>query len=466
MNRPIFDPRRHSTAQQNPELALVRASLKPPAHLLPVTGLAYACMLPRDLTFEIAEISFSPIRLIVLLMVPALLVLLNRQPIRLSRLDLVLLFVVVWHGIASYVMDGVPRVFSRGLAISIEMLLIYLCGRVGFKTHQDFQRFLILLLPGIVLVGSLLFLEAVSHRPIARPFLASVSGAPDPVVMTDTRLGLMRASGPFSHPILAGVFFASLVPLYWAAMSALPRLRVTGITAASAGLFTLSSGPILAYLLGAAAMVALVLQRLSRVPLLLLSAFASAFLLIVLQFGTESGAVKFVVRYLTLSPGSGQYRERIWEYGSIEVMNNVWFGTGDRDWVRPIWMVQDTIDAYWLYEAMKFGLPASLGMLVLAIGAIFALGRSSFLLPPSPARNMHIGIAITLGMLIFSGFTVHLWEGPAALFILLLGAAVSLTHASRVRFAHLRTKARDEARTAPHRPHATKPKAAFHRQAP
>jgi len=405
----------------------IRSALRIEAHLFPLVVIAYTCLLPRELIFQVGPIEFDPTRTGAVLMTPFALAVLKRRPIRFSPLDFLAAFVFAWYLIAAYAVDGFPSGAIRGLGYASSTALVYLIARVGIRTHEDFRRLLILLLPGLFLAGLLIFVESITHTIFVRPLIGELVGRPPPNTVDTVRLGLMRGSGPFTHPILGGVFLAALLPVYWAAFGNLPRLRLVGMGVAMFGFFSLSSAAILALVIGVGGIFAVQLQRLTRIPLLLLGGLATAVLVLALEIVTKYGALHFLLRYLTLNAGTARYRTSIWEHATLEVVNHPLFGIGERDWVRPLWMIRESIDAYWLFIAMRYGLPASVGMFLLALSVVALCVRSAAFLPKSPARDMHVGVAISVSVLIFSAFTVHLWEGILSLFLILIASGIALS---------------------------------------
>ncbi|MEM7703260.1 MAG: O-antigen ligase family protein [Pseudomonadota bacterium] len=405
----------------------IRSALRIESHLFPLVVIAYTCLLPRELIFQIGPIEFDPTRTGAVLMTPFALAILKRRPVKFSPLDILATFVFTWYLIAAYTVDGFPNGAIRGLGYASSTALVYLIARVGIRTHEDFRRLLILLLPGLFLAGLLIFIESITHTIFVRPLIGELVGRPPPSTVDTVRLGLMRGSGPFTHPILGGVFLAALLPVYWAAFGNLPRLRIVGMGVAIFGFFSLSSAAILALAIGVSAILALKLQRLTRIPLFLLGGLATAAIVLALEVVTKYGALHFLLRNLTLNAGTARYRTSIWEHATLEVMNHPLFGIGGRDWIRPLWMIRESVDAYWLFIAMRYGLPASVGMFLLALCVVVLCVRSAAFLPKSPARDMHVGVAISVSVLVFSAFTVHLWEGILSLFLILIASGIALS---------------------------------------
>ncbi|MEL6486657.1 MAG: hypothetical protein AAFQ13_05875 [Pseudomonadota bacterium] len=422
-----------SSSGRTQSLRTLVSSLRPDFHLIPAIILAYTCFLPRELWFEIGGIPFSPTRFAALLLFPVLLVIVKRQPLRFSPIDLLAGAFFLWFLIAAYMVDGYQLALDRGLSVSVDRMLIYLIGRVSMRSHEDFRKLLVIILPGAFLAGFFMMVEAVSRTHILRPLVAEIFGRPPPDIQVDFRFSFLRAVGPFYHPILAGLFLVALVPLSWGALKGLPRIRPIGMSIGLFSLFALSSGPFLALAFGLGSITALVLQRGLRIPFLALAAAAGVVGILALEFATKSGALSFVIRYMALGSGSARYRTFIWEYGGIEVMNHPWFGIGARDWIRPIWMVKESVDAYWLVLAMQYGLPSAILGFVLPLSTVFVLWRSGLRLPISPARDMQNGIIISIAMFMICGFTVNIWDSASTLFLLLTAIGISLSQVANER---------------------------------
>src|SRR3546814_13280900 len=102
--------------------------------------------------------------------------------------------------------------------------------------------------------------ESVARAPLVRPAMASIFGAlpfyyggeevADLTLAPSFRFGLLRAAGPFSHAILAGLFLASLLPIY--AMSGIRGWpKKSGVLVSLLGVLSWSSAAILGLLIGA-----------------------------------------------------------------------------------------------------------------------------------------------------------------------------------------------------------------------
>jgi len=279
-------------------------------------------------------------------------------------------------------------------------------------------------------------LESVTQTRFIRAGAASIFGSlgqaeygadVGPFKEADIRYGLMRATGPFSHPILAGVFFAGLMPLYYfSPLRGWPRL--VGLASGVGAIFTLSSSAFLGIFIFIVLAVYDWLQK--RVSFLNWPVFlaATAAVLAALQVVTKSGLIAVLIRY-TVNPATGYYRLLIWEYGSRSVAKHPLFGIGYEPFEKLKWMT-DSIDTIWLAIAVRNGLPPALllgGAVVLAIvGLALFVSRSV-----TSDGRICLGIAITLTIFFVLGFTVSFFGGMLIWFVILIGVGTTFGQFAR-----------------------------------
>ena len=400
-----------------------------PARLLPMLLVAYACLLPRELSLVIEGATLQPYRLALIVVTPFALAFLARQPTRPSIMDFFALFASAWFVVALYMASSLSVALVTGTSYALDFGLAYLVGRAAVRQPGDLRLLFTWLLPGLIALLLLLMAESLSHRMLLRPFLADLLNLPDPYIYFRLRFGLLRAMGPFPHPILAGVFLAGALPLAWY-LAHNHWQRALGLLAAAGAIFSVSAAAILGLLIGVGMIAAETLQRLTRLPIFLFAGAYLALALAAIKAGSESGVISFLIRYLTLDQGSGYYRLWIWEFGGAEALAHPWFGLGQRDWARPIGMESNSVDAYWLALAMFYGFPAVAGALGVMGGTVVALARTQRLRAPAD-RQVAFAIIAFITIAALSGLTVHLWEGLHAWIILLCGAGVSIVASAR-----------------------------------
>ncbi|MGQ7829923.1 O-antigen ligase family protein [Altererythrobacter sp. Z27] len=395
-----------------------------PWHVWPAILVGYAAMMPRELAISIGSANLDPYRLVLLATLPLMIRQLVKAPLRPHWIDLVAAIVSLWVLVSLLVHEPFARAMETGLALSLDFGLAYLIGRVSIRRSKDFQQLFMALLPGLALITLVLFAESVAYRHLLRPFVASMVGLPPPEIHDQARLGLYRATGPFPHPILGGVFLATLLPIAWFTLDD-RRFRIVAIMVAFGMIFTVSSSAILAFLVCAGLIAIHEMQRVTGLPLFPLVLIGTlTFVALILVF-SESGLLSFAARRLSLSEASGQWRVLIWQYAGAEIFRNPVIGIGLRDWMRPGWMQSDSIDAHFLNWSMRFGLPAGLGAIIVMLGSALNLLRNSRFQTANAAR-VSIGISFSIIAIVFSGFTVALWEGLGAWMVMLCGAAVTL----------------------------------------
>lgn len=400
-----------------------------PAAIWPAVIFVYACLLPAELTFEISGVTIWPYRIAGIAVVPLLFAQAAREPWRRSWLDLLAALVLFWLLMSIYLVDGMEVLLIKGLALGGDFTLAYIIGRICIKNIPEFRSFLFAILPGLLVISLIIVAESFLGQFILRPTVARLVGVAFEI-SPERRLGLVRGMGPFPHPILAGVLLTSLLPIYWLSFKNW-IIRLVGTLVALLGFFTLSSTSYLGLFIGMAMVALLEIQRRLLIPAFIIAGGYILFALVFIAIVSENGVLSVISRYVLLTPASGSYREIIWEYGLAEIARSPVLGIGQRDWIRPVWMFSSSIDAYWLETSMRYGIPMGLLLFGLSIGAIIAAIRSSGSFRLASNRNVHIGIAMSLVVIVFSGFTVHIWEGPARWFELLLGIAISLSATAR-----------------------------------
>lgn len=395
-----------------------------PRHVWVPIIITYACLLPRELTVDLSGAALLPYRVCLFIFLPFAIGQLRyvRKP---SFLDLLAAFTALWHVVALMVTESASTAFVTGGALGVDFGLSYLIGRATLRSPNDLRIYFLALIPGLSVTAVFMALESLSGRLILRPLVADLLGQPKPAnVYERVRMGLFRASGPFPHPILGGVFLAATLPLAWFLPRTMP-IRILAVAASLSCLFTVSSTAFLALGLCLVIMGMRWVQNVTRLPVFV-SVFGYIFLAYVaVSMVSESGPLSVASRYLLLDASSSYYRQLIWEYAGAEAVNHPFFGIGLRDWVRLPWMIP-SVDSYWLVSAMRLGFPMAVGAFLTMTGTIIALIRHCSQAPVS-VRDTAFAMTTALSAIIFSGFTVHLWEGVAAWMLLITGSAVTLS---------------------------------------
>lgn len=345
-----------------------------------------------------------------------------RGRVRLGWPDFLMIAATGWISLALFMTTEADEAFTSVVAQGADILVAYFFGRTTIRTLRDFRMFLLLMLPGIAFVGAVMVIESVTHTHIIQGFASQVTGKPL-MYGSSPRLGLLRARGPFPHPIGAGIFLATFLPLYWFA-GFKGWTRLIGVVASLAGFFAVSSGALLAIVGG----VGLILYNWLSEKITNLSwrmfFVLGGIMTFALELGTNSGTVSFLIRAASLNSATGYGRVQIWRYGTANVEKNPWFGVGYGDWERPIWM-PESIDNNWLMLAIQFGVLPSVLILGVVVMAVFNLARKSES-SQWRERRFERAIAMSLALFAFGAATVALWFSPQVWFFVLIGIAVTL----------------------------------------
>ena len=400
-----------------------------PKHLIPILIFAYSCLLPREFTVEIQGAALFPYRLTLILMLPFAIARLAKYPVRPSLIDACVGFASIWFIVSLIYTTSYEAGLISGTSYAIDYGLAYLLGRASIRSPEDLRQLFRYFLPGILGLVVLLAAESISHKMLLRPQLATLLGAPDPYIYYDIRFGLLRAMGPFPHPILGGVFLAGTLPLAWY-LSHTVRLRMVGCAAALGAIFTVSSTAIIGLVLSGGIIAMNIVQRKMKLPIFPIATLYIGLMLLTISLGSENGLVNFAIRNLTFEAGSGYYRQLIWEYGGAEALANPLFGIGLRDWARPEYMSSETVDAYWLVIAMLNGFPALAATALAMLGAIIAILRTQRFRHSADADAAK-SIVLLLVIAAVSGLTVHFWEAINSWIALIMGCGVSLASQAR-----------------------------------
>lgn len=404
----------------------------------PIVIVIYATLLPREVRFDFSGLEFYVDRIALMLTLPWVIYKISQRAIRFVLPDWLVLISGVLLVVSMTKVYGLARALPSGGALAFDSVAGYYLARISFRSLDDIRRALIVTAPGFLLAGASVMVESISHRFIVRPFFMSIFGSISyagggvDVVLDqlryDVRGGLLRAYGPWPHPIIAGLHLATLLPVYWmSGVRGWPRLL--GILAAFMAIFTVSSAALLALAL---AIIFISYDALThRVRGLSWGYFflAAGIAAAIIQAMVGGGVVGVLTRYATLDSSTAYFRQAIWEFGSQSVWAHPWFGIGLEAYERPDWMLTQSVDNHWLLWAMRYGLPAAAAIFGATIISVIALANSSTRATPVDARFFR-GIAMSMAVLILMMWTVTLQGGTLTWFTLLLGGCVACAQRS------------------------------------
>ena len=246
-------------------------------------------------------------------------------------------------------------------------------------------------------------------------------------VTTQYRFGLPRARGSIEHAILYGAFFTITAPvMFYATRSSIQRLLILGGCGLGV-LISISSAPILAFVLlcgfvGYDALFRRVRYRWTFLVCLIVACALTALLLV-------DDPVNALITSFTLDPQTGWTRLLIWKWIGKDLVASPWLGLGAEDWFRPATLL-DTVDCLWLNLAYQFGYVGLALFLASLVGCMLVITPRPTARHDAGADAMPIvSLNIALFMAFFIAFTVHFWGAAWSLLGFVIGTRAALTEA-------------------------------------
>lgn len=213
---------------------------------LPIVALL--CFIPAGQRVVLLTLDFTFIRVLILVAWLRVLVRGETRPLVWNHLDRMFL---VWAGVAvvtGTLLTGTLTGFVNRAGGAVDAVATYFFFRLLFRDHEDLMR----LAQQFLLLGIPVLLFFLYEHRTQRNMFHVFGGVPE---FTDIRDGRLRCQGAFAHAILAGCFWAAVIPLYlvrgWLGKGWSSALVGTGTALAIVGL-SASSTPVMSVLFGIA----------------------------------------------------------------------------------------------------------------------------------------------------------------------------------------------------------------------
>lgn len=373
-------------------------------------------------------VRLTPYRItLLILFIPCLVWLAQGRAGRVRVPDILLLLFSLWCVISLAVVNGLGAAIQTGGIQVLETLTPYLLARCCIRSADDFRTLarvltwiVAALLPFAIfetVTGRNLYLELASH------ILPSIG-----VTDKDPRWGLRRVQLFFEHPILMGVCCGSVLALTHLVVGrefSFFRRWTTSIAIGLTAMLSLSSGPLSGLVMQIALMGWNRVFGWLQARWLLLISLVGLFLVAVSLFAKRP--LPNILLSFAFDPDSAFFRLVIWTYGTRSIGNHPWFGVGIGPWDRPAWMAP-SIDMFWLYNAIVYGLPAGLLMLAFFMTAAISVGLARNLSPLH--YDYRVAYLVSMASFFLTGWMVHFWNGTYVFFLLMVGAGMWLCDAS------------------------------------
>ena len=319
--------------------------------------LAVAVFAPLQQRVVVFGFDFMMHRILILFALVHILSLPEKRNVQWITMDKILVaFVVV--GCLTYILlrRDFHAVVNR-MGHAYDVLGLYFVFRLFIQDRDDY----VLIVRVLFVLCVILSLAMLVEHSTGRNLFSILGGVSE---FTMERKGRLRCQGAFAHPILAGTFGASLVPLFVAVYRyQQPRLviAIIGLLAAAVVTYTAaSSGPIITLLAGIVGMSMWMVRRYLREI-----RFATFTTLVILHFAMAAPIWALMWRAAIVPGSTGYHRYRLFNAFMINI----------RDW----WMLGIEGTAQWGYflfditnEYVAIGVTGGLFPLLLFVWVLVA----------------------------------------------------------------------------------------------
>ncbi|HEY2934572.1 MAG TPA: hypothetical protein VGK99_22780 [Acidobacteriota bacterium] len=226
-----------------------------PRRLALVPIVVITCYMTLGQRVLVAGLDFTMIRIMIVFGWIRLIVRGEISAIRLGAIAKVVIWWVVSSILTYTLLWQTSEALINRLGLAFNALGLYFLFQLLIRDSKDIERALKLLAILIVPLAIAMLIE----KTTGTNAFAAFGGVSETTVVRDGRL---RCQGPFTHPILAGTFGATLAPLFVGLLWSRRFIGAIGII--SATIITLtssSSGPVMAYLFGMLCLAMWPLQR-------------------------------------------------------------------------------------------------------------------------------------------------------------------------------------------------------------
>jgi hypothetical protein len=187
-------------------LVLGSAMLLLPRRFAVLPMLVMACFIAPAQRLVVLTLDFNLLRIMVLFGFVRLLSRREFQGLVLRSMDCVVILWAMTNTAAYTILFATPEAFVNRLGFSFDAVGMYFLFRCLVRSWEDVDRMIL----GFILISIPVALFFLVEWSTGRNIFAIFGGVP---AITDIREGRLRCQGAFKHPILAGCFWASLLPL-------------------------------------------------------------------------------------------------------------------------------------------------------------------------------------------------------------------------------------------------------------
>jgi hypothetical protein len=380
--------------------------------------------MPPTMAVFLGELRLFPGRVaIIILFLPALFILLGRLR-RVLASDLFAFATAAWILIASLNVEGFNSISSAGIE-AMEFFGAYIIARAYVFERPALETFIRIFKVITIVLIILALLDTLSGRLLTIEITAELFNNPKFTQPSRSLFGInvVRATATFEHSILYGTFCALAAAVFlYSERTHLRRILCFGLCSFGC-LLAVSSAPLMSL-----AIVAIVysydrlLKRCSWRWKAFWSAIAALFAAV---FMVSNHPIASIISRLTFDPSSGYYRIMIWELAMPQIAISPLTGFGFRLFNDPV--LDSSVDSVWLVLALRFGVPTIVFLFLANVASFVRSSQGTGRRSADPFMDrMRTGFTLVLAMFLFTGLTVHYWNGSWMFWGLCLGIRASL----------------------------------------
>lgn len=402
--------------------------------LFPLLGLA--CFVPTGQRVAILTLDFNLIRLLLLAYGARILLRRDYVLMRWSLADRLILCWATCRLLAYTALHASSKAFVFQTGQLYDFLGLYFVARTYLRTWDDVRRAFRLLAVISVPVAGLFLVEHTTGRNL----FSAMGGVPE---FTTIRDGRLRCQGPYEHPILAGAFWATLIPLFVGLARSTrgndKRLGIAGVTCSLVVVFACSSStPLIGLGTGGVLSVAFAFRRHAPTALAVLTAG-----LTVVHFAREAPVWQLIAKAGVVGGSTATYRYRLID---AFIRNwSEWLLVGTKGTAHWGYYLFDLTNQY-VVEGVRGGSATLLCfMLLLAICLRTAWNRSVGRGSSMSARHLcwHTTAALGGMAVMFLGISITHSNQTTMVLMLLLAATQARPGKARLRPLSVRSHSAD-----------------------
>ncbi len=353
-----------------------------------------SCFMTIQQQVVIAGFNFSVMRIIVLAGWIRIIIRGERLSSRLNGIDKAILaytfvgaafYVILWHTFGSVV---------NQMGFAYNVIGIYFLFRILIQDFEDIENTI-----KVIAFAMMPLAVVMVHEKLTGNNMFSIfGGIPESVA---EREGSLRAQGPFRHPILAGTFGATSIPLLLSLLISSRRNKLLLISGIVAGVVvtvsSASSGPALALLLGITGMLAWYVRRYMR--LITWGIFAA---ILLLHMVMKAPVWFLMARASVFSGSTGWHRANLIDQ-AVKHLDEWWLigTTYTAHWIQfSLRINPDMVDItnQYIGEGVNGGLPRMFLFILTIATALRSVGKNERMLetftPPTALFMWGIGTTL------------------------------------------------------------------------